>query len=140
MIHGLGLGQTGSNYRADILSDMRKLIKNKCEIEDCKETKNLQLHHIIQRTDLKTNNHPLNLCILCPNHHNLIHSGELKIIGVYPSTKPPNGRTVVYELNGVKNVDIDIPFVVFKPQSYKLFNGVEDELQDKCSGSKEFKQ
>lgn len=98
-----------------------KLIKNKCEIDSCSETENLHLHHIIERTEENTNNNDFNLCILCPNHHNYVHSGKLKIIGIYPSTKLPNGRSVVYELNGKKNIDLDVPYVNFTNKSFRIF-------------------
>lgn len=99
-----------------------KLIKNKCEIECCDITDPnlLELHHIIERTELNTTNHPMNLAILCSNHHGCLHSGRLKIIGVYPSTKLPNKRTLVYELDGKKNIDIDIPYVEFVNKSFKI--------------------
>ena len=104
-----------------------KLIKNKCEIEGCEETDNLHLHHIIERTEINTTNHEFNLSILCPNHHNYVHSGRLKIIGVYPSTKLPNMRTLIYELDGKRNIEgIDVPYVYFKNKSFKLF-GVNNE-------------
>lgn len=99
---------------------MSKLILNKCEIEGCPETENLHEHHIIERTEINTTNNVMNLAILCPNHHNHTHSGRLKIIGIYPSTKPPNGRTLVYELDGIKNVDLDEPYVEFKNKSFKI--------------------
>lgn len=100
-----------------------KLIKNKCEIETCDVTDPnlLELHHIIERTEINTTNHNFNLAIICSNCHKLTHSGRLKIIGVYPSTLPPNGRTLVYELDGKKNIDIDIPYIEFKNKSFKLY-------------------
>jgi hypothetical protein len=101
----------------------KKLILEKCEIDNCNETKCLEIHHIIPRSDLNTTNHDMNLCILCSLHHSYLHAGLLKIIGIYPSTRPPNGRTVVYELNGKRNIDIDKPFIEFKPKSFKIFNG-----------------
>lgn len=97
-----------------------KLIKNKCEIEDCNVTECLHLHHIIERTEANTNNHVFNLCILCPNHHSFVHSGRLKIIGIFPSTKKPNNRTLIYELDGKKNLDIDVPYIIFKNKSFKI--------------------
>lgn len=99
-----------------------KLIKNKCEIETCDVTDEnlLQLHHIIERTEENTTNHPDNLAILCSNCHLLGHSGRLKIIGVYPSTKLPNKRILVYELDGKKNLDIDVPYLEFKNKTYKV--------------------
>lgn len=104
---------------------MRKktLEKNKCEIETCNVTDPLllELHHIIERTEENTTNNNFNLAILCCNHHKLIDGGRLKIIGVYPSTKLPNKRTLIYELDGKKNLDIDVPYVEFKNKSFKLF-------------------
>lgn len=106
-----------------------KLIKNKCEIETCTVTDPnlLQLHHIIERTEEHTNNDNFNLAILCANCHGLTHSGRLKIIGVFPSTQLPNARTLVYELDGKKNIEgIDEPYIKFKNKSFKL-HGVGDE-------------
>lgn len=103
-----------------------KLIKNKCEIESCEicDSNLLHFHHIIERTEANTSNHEFNLCILCPTHHSMVHSGRLKIIGVFPSTKLPNKRTLVYELDGKRNIEgIDIPIINFKPKAYKIFNG-----------------
>ena len=105
-----------------------KLIKNKCEIESCNVTDPnlLHFHHIIERTELNTSNHPDNLAILCSNCHNLVHSGRLKIIGVFPSTRLPNKRVLVYELDGKRNIeDIDEPNVKFQPKSFKILNGVK---------------
>lgn len=105
----------------------KKLIKNKCEIEGCNETDHLHLHHIIERTEANTSNNILNLSILCPNHHNYVHSGRIKIIGVYPSTKLPNNRTLIYELDGKRNIEgIDTSYINFKNKSYKL-HGIKDE-------------
>jgi len=106
----------------------RKLIKNKCEIESCSvdDPNLLHFHHIIERTEENTTNHDFNLAILCANHHAYLHSGRLKIIGVFPSTKPPNNRILVYELDGTRNIEgIDEPIITFKPKSFKLFNGDE---------------
>jgi hypothetical protein len=105
-----------------------KLIKNKCEIESCSVTDEnlLHLHHIIERTEINTTNHNFNLAILCANCHALTHSGKLKIIGVFPSTQLPNKRTLVYELNGKRNIEgVDIPYIQFKNKSFKI--GVKDE-------------
>lgn len=100
-----------------------KLIKNKCEIESCNVTDPnlLELHHIIERTEINTTNHDFNLAIICSNCHGLTHSGRLKIIGVYPATLLPNKRILVYELDGVRNIEgIDVPYVQFKNKSFKL--------------------
>jgi hypothetical protein len=106
-----------------------KLIKDKCEIEGCTITdpKLLHLHHIIERTEVNTTNHNFNLAILCPNHHGCVHNGTLKIIGVYPSTKLPNKRTLVYELDGKKNIEgLDEPYVEFTNKSFKIFSGEKE--------------
>lgn len=104
-----------------------KLIKNKCEIESCNisDPAILELHHIIHRTEENTTNNEYNLAVLCPNHHSFLHSGRLNIIGVYPSTNPPNGRTLIYVLDGEKNIDIDGPYVEFKNKSFKIFGDKE---------------
>jgi len=101
-----------------------KLIKNKCEIETCNVTDPnlLELHHIIERTELNTTNHDFNLAILCANCHALTHSGRLKIIGVYPSTQLPNKRTLIYILDGKPNIEgITEPYVEFENKAFKLF-------------------
>lgn len=100
-----------------------KLIKNKCEIESCgvDDSNLLHLHHIIERTEINTTNNPFNLAILCANCHALTHAGRLKIIGVYPSTKLPNARTLIYELDGKRNIEgIEIPYVTFQNKTYKI--------------------
>lgn len=99
-----------------------KLIKNKCEIAECNVTQEaaLHLHHIIERTDINCTNDNFNLAILCAVHHELLHDGQLKIIGVYPATVKPNNRILVYELNGVKNIDLDAPYVEIKPIKYDI--------------------
>lgn len=100
-----------------------KLVKNQCEIGSCSITDPnlLHLHHIIERTEINTTNHDFNLAILCANCHALTHSGRLKIIGVYPSTKLPNKRTLVYELDGKRNVEnITQPYVQFENKSFKI--------------------
>lgn len=99
-----------------------KLQKNKCEIDGCDitEPEALHFHHIIERTEINTTNHALNIAILCSVHHAFVHSKKLKIIGVYPSTKLPNCRTLIYELDGKKNIDIDVPYIKFENKSFKL--------------------
>lgn len=84
---------------------MGKLHKDYCEISGCpiKDSKVLHHHHIIERTELGTSNDVWNLAVLCPTHHTMVHSGRLKIIDVFPSTAT-NGRTLVYELDGVPNI------------------------------------
>lgn len=107
-----------------------KLVKNKCEIETCtvSDPNLLELHHIIERTEANTTNHSFNLAILCANCHAMTHTGRLKIIGVYPSTQLPNARTLIYELDGKRNIEgIDKPYVEFKNKSLKLFKNEKME-------------
>ena len=101
----------------------KKLIKNKCEIAECGETdpSTLHLHHIIERTDPNTTNDIMNLALLCASCHSKVHAKKIKLIGIYPSTKPPNNRTLIYELDGKKNIDgVDKPYLELKPKSYKI--------------------
>lgn len=100
----------------------RKIIKDKCEIEGCNVTESmaLHLHHIIERTEVNTTNNSFNLAILCATHHAFVHCNRLNIIGVYPATKPPNNRVLVYELDGIKNIDLDVPYIKFKNKSFKI--------------------
>jgi 5-methylcytosine-specific restriction endonuclease McrA len=103
------------------MKSYKSLILDKCEIESCNEVTNLHAHHIIERTEENTNNNIFNLAILCPNCHAKVHSGNIKIIGLFPSTKLPNKRTLVYEVNGKKNIEgIDSPYIEFKNKSFKI--------------------
>jgi hypothetical protein len=102
------------------MTKKHNLILNKCEIDGCDVSECLHLHHIIERTKLNTTNNIMNLCILCPNHHNLVHCGRIKIIGIFPSTQLPNKRTLVYEFDGIKNVDIDTPYMEFTPKAFEI--------------------
>lgn len=98
-------------------------VRPKVKCECCGESdKNiLEKHHIIPRTDPNCTNDNFNIAILCSNCHSKVHLGSLKIIGVFPSTDP-SGFTLVYELNGVKNIDLDKPYHTPKPKSMKIFN------------------
>jgi hypothetical protein len=80
------------------------LEKISCEI--CGENNKavLHKHHIVERTNPDTTNHDYNLAVICSNCHNLIHDKQINIIGLFPSTKPPYGRILVYERDGISNV------------------------------------
>lgn len=69
---------------------MRKLkkIRDKviCEICGLDKKNILHRHHIIPRMDPRSTDINANIGILCPNCHNLVHSGEIIIIGVYKTT------------------------------------------------------
>lgn len=84
----------------------KKRPKIKCEVETCEEYDKsvLHRHHICERTEFESTNDDFNIAILCANHHALVHAGKLKILGVLPGTKPPSGRILIYELNGICNV------------------------------------
>jgi 5-methylcytosine-specific restriction endonuclease McrA len=92
----------------------KKLVPIICEI--CGENNKavLHKHHIIERIDRNTTNHELNLAIVCSNCHNKIHAKQIELIGLYPSTQLPYGRTLVYKKDGISNVpDINEPY--YKP-------------------------
>lgn len=102
--------------------------KNKCEICGYNNKSGLQVHHIIPRTDVNCTNDPFNLCVLCANCHNKVHRSDLNIIGVFPSTDP-SGVSLIYELNGEKNVDVEDPYFTPKPKVMKIpenYYGRED--------------
>ena len=96
-----------------------------CEVCGETDTKILERHHIIPRTELNCTNDDYNLGILCSSCHSKTHTGSLKIIGVFPGTRPPSGRVLIYELDGVKNIDIDEPYYTPKPQEMKVHYGPE---------------
>lgn len=107
-----------------------KLQKIRCEIEGCGVTEKaaLHLHHIVERKVIGTSNDPMNLAILCANHHELTHDGKkLEIIGVYPSTGE-QGRTLVYKLNGVPNIpDINEPYFKNQPKAMRIVEKDENQ-------------
>jgi hypothetical protein len=82
-----------------------KLKKIICEV--CGDGENhpeiLDYHHIIERHKVESNNNMLNLAILCASCHRRCHQ-NIKIIGVIPSTKMPYGRTLIYEIDGIRNI------------------------------------
>ena len=71
--------------------------KIECEICGEKNKNVLHHHHIVERTELNSDNSFYNLAVICANCHTKHHAGEIEIIGVYPSTKPPYGRILVYK-------------------------------------------
>jgi hypothetical protein len=101
-------------------SNQPKLIKVVCEICGFSKKRALNLHHIIPRCDPRCTNDNNNLCICCHSCHDLIHAGEIIIIGVYSSTAGRKlywfnkGQTppLEYEFWLVK----DNPLVITNPQ------------------------
>jgi len=69
------------------------LKKVACEMCGLTDTRILHRHHIIPRCDSRCTNGSVNLAVLCPNDHGLVHAGEIVILGVYPST---GGRCLVW--------------------------------------------
>lgn len=74
-----------------------------CEVCGESDKSVLHRHHIVEQTELNSTNHDYNTAIVCANCHNKIHAGSLQIIGIWPGTRPPTGRILVFKLNGVCN-------------------------------------
>lgn len=109
----------------------KKLKKIECEICGCKDIETLHKHHIIERTKIDTDNHPMNLAIICSCCHNKVHAGTIEIIGIYPSTKLPYRRILVFKINGKTNVPgISKPFYNPKPAQFSV-PFVEEEDHEK---------
>ncbi len=72
-----------------------KLEKINCEV--CGESNKdiLEFHHITEQTDTNCSNENFNIAILCPTDHAKFHNNDIKIIGVFPSTRT-QGRILVY--------------------------------------------
>lgn len=103
-------------------SYFRSVKKIDCEI--CGENNKavLHRHHIIERTDPLCTDDWCNICVICSNCHNRVHAGQVRIIGIFPSTKMPYKRTLVFEENGKSNAP-GLPICPFKPkiESMKVF-------------------
>lgn len=98
----------------------KKLHKDFCEICKTTDKKILHHHHIIERTELNTSNDSWNLAVLCPTCHAKVHSKEIEIIGVFPSTHE-HGRFLVYKINGIPNVPgIIQPYLPLKNKGIKI--------------------
>jgi len=74
-----------------------QLTKNQCEVCGFDRTAALNFHHIIPRCDPRCTNDNHNLAVVCHSCHDLIHAGEIIIIGVYPST---GGRKLMWFREG----------------------------------------
>jgi hypothetical protein len=74
-----------------------KLHKDRCEICAFDIPAALNVHHIIPRCDPRCTNDNNNLAIVCHTCHDLIHAGEITIIGVYSST---GGRKLLWFREG----------------------------------------
>ena len=101
-----------------------KLVKKVCEICGEDNVSTLHRHHIVERTNPDCTNGWGNVCIICANCHNKIHSTppQITIIGIFPSTKLPYRRTLVYEKNGQANIpNLTNPPFKSKAPSMKVF-------------------
>jgi hypothetical protein len=98
-----------------------------CEVCGEKDKSTLHKHHIIERTQLECTNDDYNLAVLCANCHSKVHSGKIKIIGIYPSTKLPYKRVLVFEEGGMPNVNgITEPYYKRKAKSMKVSYGKDE--------------
>lgn len=100
----------------------KKLHKEYCEIEGCpiKDSRLLNHHHIIERTELNTSNNIWNLAVLCQHHHTLLHEKDIEILGVFPASNK-QGRILIYKINGVPNVPgITEFYFKYQPQQMKI--------------------
>ena len=101
---------------------LKRIPKIECEICGEKNKSCLEKHHIVEKTDVNCNDHPMNLAIICSNCHSKVHGGHIKLIGIYPSTKLPYQRTLVYEINGVSNVPgITEPYYIPSAARSKIY-------------------
>ncbi len=98
-----------------------KLIKYECEICGEKDKSTLDFHHITPKTDPNCSENSFNRACLCSSCHRKTHSGSIKIIGLFPSTHGINGRTLIYEKNGVKNLDVDEPYYTSRNRNMRLY-------------------
>ena len=107
-------------------SSQPKLIKHFCEICEFDRPAALNFHHIIPRCDPRSSNDNHNLAVVCHTCHDLIHAGEITIIGVYSST---GGRRLMWfrigedpplerEFWKIK----DNPMVVMRKESFEKDN------------------
>lgn len=73
------------------------LPKDRCEVCGFDKPAALNVHHIIPRCDPRCTNDNGNLAIVCHTCHDLIHAGEITIIGVYGSSA---GRKLMWFKKG----------------------------------------
>jgi DNA mismatch repair protein MutS len=87
-----------------ILVNKKSNYNSKLYIEECsicgKKEKELDTHHIIEQNQFKEHsffkNKLSNLVILCQEHHNEVHNGNLQIFGYFETE---NGKELKYEYN-----------------------------------------
>lgn len=74
-----------------------KLYKKSCEVCGYEKIAALNIHHIIPKCDSRCSNDNYNLAIVCHSCHDLIHAGEITIIGVYSTS---SGRKLLWFKEG----------------------------------------
>lgn len=79
------------------MSGQERLSKERCEVCGYSELAAINVHHIIPRCDPRCTNDNGNLAIVCHSCHDLIHAGEITIIGVYGSS---GGRKLMWFRRG----------------------------------------
>ena len=117
----------------NIVPDKKSTYNSKlyiCECSICgKKEKELDTHHIIEQNEFKENtffkNKLSNLVILCQEHHNEVHNGNLKIYGYFETE---NGKELKYEY-------------VSKIEKRKKYSDIQIKLiQDTWNNLKEHKE
>jgi len=105
--------------------------KIKCEVCDDDRSGLLEHHHVVPRAEGGDDNY-WNVAVVCSSCHSRHHHrhGSLKIIGIYPSTEPVMGRTVIYEEDGVNAFGITEPYYTPQPKSVKYGGSKGTEQKD----------
>lgn len=101
--------------------------KTNCEICGLKKKAILHRHHIIPRQDSRSTNSDVNLAVVCPNCHSLVHSGDVIIIGVYQTTG--GTQLMWFKKNEEPPMPKEFWQVVDNPLVITL-NGDSDDLPD----------
>jgi hypothetical protein len=101
-----------------------KLQKRQCEICAYNNPEAINVHHIIPRCDPRCTNNNNNLAIVCHTCHDLIHAGEITIIGVYSSSA---GRKLMWFRLG-ENPPLEKEFWLIKENPLVLRKGKNKNL------------
>lgn len=103
------------------------IVKRVCEVCGLTDANILQRHHIIPQCDPRCTNGDGNIAVLCPNDHMRVHTGEIVILGVYPST---SGRCLVWHLRGEPPPFAREFWIVKDNPLVVTIAGDKDDLQD----------
>lgn len=110
-------------------SGQEKLAKTKCEICGFAKKKAINYHHIIPQADGRCTNDNNNLAVLCHCCHDLVHAGEITIIGVYSSTA---GRKLMFFHKG-ETPPLEREFWHVKHNPLVITNGTSEVPQEPVS-------